>query len=147
MTTINCDINHIEHGIENLNSNDDINYMSVWDSDCVMRGISTGEMKERGILSTDPDQVCTLEHSVYNSFKFKFHQSQVEFGMTFHFSPHDSARCAKPQELGEKLEEVVNQLDSISQDIGWDFAGVQAQSFGQDGKLTDFEFEYDMILY
>jgi hypothetical protein len=150
MKTINCDINHMEHGIKMLNNSDnDIKYLSVWDTDCVMRGISREEMQERNIHATDPDEICKIEYSSYNSFRFHFYESMVEIGKEFTFSPHIPSNFTSPEELGDKLGEVVDQLGMIFgfENIAWDFVGVKAQSYMQNGHLGSYEFEYDLIVY
>lgn len=146
MNTIHCDINHIENGMKMLNNtNNDNRYLVVWDSDCVMRGIPMEEVRERNILADDPNEVCRIEHSSYNSFRFYFHQSEVNKFNTFEFQPHNSGNCTTPDELGENLKQVVDELESIWGNLFWDFAGVDSQSYARDGKLTDFEFEYSLM--
>lgn len=148
MKSINCDINHIEDGMKRMNNNNNnIDYLNVWDTHCVMRGITIDEMKERNILADDPEQVCQIEYSACKNFRLHFHQSQVEYENNFSFSPYNSSNCTYPEELGDKLAEVVRELDSMYDDTVWNFAGVEAASFGRDGKLTDFEFEYDLMVY
>ena len=138
----------MEYGMKMMNnSNNNIDYLIVWDTDCVMRGISLEEMKERNIIATNPDQICRIEYSAYNSFRFHFHESQVDSGIEFSFNTHNPSICTKPEEMGENLKDVVEMMESLYGDMSWDFAGVEAQSYGLDGKLTSFEFEYDLVIY
>jgi len=147
MNEINCDINHVEDAMEAVKKQENPDKIHVWDSDCVMRGIGHGEMKERNIFATNPREVCRLEYSSSDSFTLHFHQSQVSYTQEFSFNPRNSSTATKPKQMGDNLEVVVNELEKMCTDLIWDFAGVEAQSYGRDGKLTDFEFEYDLILY
>lgn len=148
MRTINCDINHIGDGIKMLNNHqNDIKYLNIWDSDCVMRGIPLDEMKERNILASDPDQVAKIEYCTNSSFRFHFHQSEVDYLRDFRFCPYNSEDCTPPEDLGERLELVVAQIEDLFSEVVWSFAGVEAQSYGREGHLTDFEFEYDLMVW
>ena len=147
MNTINCDINHIEEAIEAVKEQDNPDRIHVWDSDCVMRGIGREEMKERNIFATNPREVCRIEHRAGDSFTLHFHQSQVSYTQNFCFNARDSTTATKPKQMGENLKILVDELEKIYRDLIWDFAGVEAQSYGRDGELTDYEFEYDLIAY
>jgi hypothetical protein len=147
MKTIYCDINHIEEGIEKLNENEDITHLAVYNSRCVMRGITGEEAKERNVFADNPEQVCRIEHSTGDSYTFHFHETQVSYTQDFCFNPRDSSSATDVKEMGENLRDVVNQLEEMYRDLIWDFGGVEAQSYGRDGKTTDFEFEYELIVY
>ena len=148
MKTIICDTGRVTDGIEKLKENEDITRLEVYNSEhCVMRGISREEAKERNVFADNPDQVCIISNSTSDSYTFHFHQSQVSYTQNFSFNPRDSSSATNPREMGENLREVVNQLEKTYNELIWDFAGVEAQSYGYDGKTTDFEFEYELFPY
>lgn len=148
MKTIICDIGRVKDGMEKLKENDDITHLNVYNSKhCVMRGITKEEAKERNVFADNPEQVCRIEHSATDSYKLHFHESQVSYTQEFCFNPRDSYSATKPKEMGHNLRNVVEELEDMYNVLIWDFGAVEAQSYRRDGKTTDFEFEYELIVY
>lgn len=149
-TTIHCDIGRIEQGLEKLDNNDEYDRLDVMDTYCVMRGITLDEMKERNIHH-HAEQIATIKKKSSSSYKFKFHQNQMDEEQEFCFRPPglneiDPDYCMTPGELGEKLAEVEEELNNIFSDISWDFSKVDAASIAHGGYLTSFEFEYEFVV-
>lgn len=147
---INCDIYHVGEAIDKMQEDDGIDRVHVWDSDCVMRGISREEMKERNITDRS-ESVCYLKGEVMHNFKFKFHQNQIDDYREFCFRPPevneaDAGQYHTPVEsLGENLKEVVLQLQEKYSDVIWDLSKIDGASYAQAGHITDFEFEFDIV--
>ena len=150
MNTINCDINHIEEAIESAREQENPGRIHVWDIDCVMRGISREEMKERNLTGRG-ESVCYIEEQVRDQFSFKFHQNQIDDFTEFCFRPPgvdeiDAQDYHTPvKELGDNLENVINQLEDIYSDLIWDLAKINGASYAQGGHITSFEFEFEIV--
>lgn len=149
MTAIYCNPRRLEQALEKLQGNENYDRLKVLDTDCVLRGITLQEMQERNIR--DYAQICSIEDVVANNFKFKFHQGQIADGQEFCFRPPkhneiDADYCPSPGELGGNIRKIERKLQEIYSDIIWDFAKVSAASIASPGHLTDFEFEYEMIV-
>jgi len=150
MNKINCDINHVVEGLEKLKNNDNYDRLHVWETECVMRGITFDEMKERSIVEY-ADSVAYIEKIVTDNFTFKFHQNQIDRGNTFDFRPpgYDEINheyCTTPEELGENLNRIVEKIESEYGELIWDLVEMQAASIAGPGHLVDFEFEYEFII-
>ena len=150
MNTINCDIYHLEESIEKMKNSEEIERIHVWDIDCVMRGISIDEMKERNILDRG-ESVCYLQEMGIGSFRFKFHQNQIDDYSEFCFRPPEPTEinahgyCTLPEKLGDTLKEVVIQLEEMYSDLLWDLSKINGASIANGGHITDFEFEYEVV--
>lgn len=149
MNRIHCDIYHIQEAIEKMQKERKIDEVHVWDIDCVMRGISREEMRERN-LTDRGESVCYIEEQVQNSFTFSFHQNQMDTYSEFCLRPPgvneiDPDYHTDVKSLGENLKEVVEQLEGKYSDIIWDLAEISGASYAQSGHITDFEFEFEMV--
>lgn len=149
MNEINCDINHIEEAIETAREGENTDRIHVWDSDCVMRGISREEMKDRN-CHHNAESVCYIEEEVPGQFSFKFHQNQIDTNSEFCLRPPgvdeiDPDYHTDVKSLGENLKRVVEQLEDIYSDLIWDLAEISGASYAQGGHITDFEFEFEIV--
>jgi len=150
MNEINCDINHVEDAIKAAREQENPGRIHVWNSVCVMRGISWEEMKDRN-CHHNAESVCYIEEQVNHQFSFKFHQNQIDDFTDFCFRPPgvdeiDAGEYHTPvKDLGDNLERAVNQLENIYSDLIWDLAKINGASYAQGGHITDFEFEFEIV--
>lgn len=151
MNTKHYDITHTVEAIEELEENDDLDKVEIYDTDCIMRGVSFEEMKERNIYPEHAEQIVVLTKNVSKNYTFKFHQSQIDDGKTFEMRPPgvnevNAQYCTTPDELGENLKKVVDEMEKISSTMFWDIGEIEGHSIARGGHITDFEFEYDVML-
>lgn len=150
MNEIQCDINHVVEAIKRMEESEDIDRVQVWETDCVMRGISLDEMKERNCLHCS-DTVCTIGQKASTTFTLSFHQSQIDGDMEFCFRPPAANEIdannyhTNVAEMGENLRKVVEKLKEEYSDIAWDLGQINGCSYANRGHITDFEFEFEMI--
>jgi len=145
---INCDILHVVEALENGRKMAEEGRLDVWDSDCIMKGISTAEMESRNIPRRVDDSICTIQWDRTSIGAMKFHQSEMTSPLELNpANPHaiDPKQASEPKELGERIGIVQKQLD-YAYDAIWDLTEVNAASIARGGFPTDYELEYEFSM-
>jgi hypothetical protein len=121
----------------------------VFDTDVVMRGITLDEAKERNLLRSLDEELCSFNYDG-TRLTLRFHQNRVEG--TFELSPASptaigAEQATDPAELAPDIAPVLDVLETEVDVISYDFTEVSAASIASGGHFTDFEFEYVVTGY
>ena len=132
--------------VESVTFEDDPVKMNVYDTDVVMRGITTDEVSDRNLHRSLDHAVCSLEYDG-TTMKLRFHEKEIEG--TFSLNPAGNDAIGVKQttplkEIAPSVNNVVGMIDHEFDLISCDFAEVSAGSMASGGHLTDFEFEYEL---
>ena len=144
----NCDIYHVVESLEKCREIER-GELIVWDTECIMKGITDEKMDERNIPRVIDDIVCYIEWDTTPVATFKFHQNEVTEPFSIDIAPVDSYlvgnNVSEPKDLGERLQIVQKQLD-YAYDCEWDLGKLEAASIAHGGHFTDYEFEYEFSM-
>lgn len=147
-TTLYADTNRVaealEKAVEATDVGDEPTRVSVMDCDVVMRGIDIEEARERNLLHTFDEQVCSFKYDG-TRMTLSFHENQVE--ETFTLNPAGTNAIAPeqatdPSRLAPSVGEVLETLEDSFDVVSYDFTEVSAASIANGGYFTSFEFEY-----
>lgn len=141
-----ADVNHVAEAVDKLMDEVALTQegsVCVYESDCVMRGITPEEARERNLMDAG-DPVCNFTYDG-TRLKLGFHESKTEG--TFKLRPAGRGAIApkqasRPEQIAPALEPVIREIELNFDVISWDFTEVSAASIATGGYFSDFEFEY-----
>lgn len=145
-----CSLNRLEQGFETLRETHDVETLKVLDTDCILRGVTLEEKKERNI--TGKPQVASIKQRSGFSFEVSFHQNMIDDDFEFNFSPPGVKEmspgnyCSEPKDMSHILQEFQEEVENMFKYCTWDFIEIDAASMASGGHFTDYEFSYVLTI-